>query len=213
MEHTQESCVKIGQKAPDFSAMSTFGPVKLSDYAGKWLVLFSHPGDFTPVCTTEFIAFTKAYPKFAAKDTCLLGLSIDSNASHLAWVNDIYEKTKIQIPFPILEDRDGTIAKKYGMLPSNPKSFATVRNTFIISPDQIIRAILVYPYTNGRSIPEVLRLVEALQVSDAEKVVTPADWTPGSPVIIPPPQTWEEVQERKGQKVAECISWYLCFKK
>ena len=212
MEHN--GCVKIGQKAPDFKANSTFGPIKLDDYRGKWLVFFSHPGDFTPVCTTEFMAFTKAYPKFAAKNTCLLGLSIDSNPSHLAWVYDIYKRTGMQIPFPILEDRDGSIAKAYGMLPENPSSFATVRNTFIIDPNQVIRAILIYPYTNGRYIPEILRLVDALQTSDAEKVVTPANWTPGSPVIVPPPNTYSELMQRvENPEGLDCESWYLCFKK
>ncbi len=213
MEH-MDSCIKIGQKAPDFKCMSTFGPVQLSDYKGKWLIFFSHPSDFTPVCTTEFIAFTEAYPKFAAKNACLLGLSIDSNPSHLAWVNDIYKATGTQIPFPILADRTGDIAKTYGMLPENPQTFATVRNTYIICPNQIVRSILVYPYTNGRNIPEILRLLEALQTSYEEDVVTPANWLPGSPVIVPPPQTYEQLREREmNHKNLDCKTWYLCYKK
>jgi len=213
MENVKGACIKIGQKAPDFTCMSTFGSIKLSDYKGKWLIFFSHPGDFTPVCTTEFIAFAKAYPQFAAKNACLLGLSIDSNPSHLAWVNEINEKLGVQIPFPILADRNGAVAKKYGMFPENSDNYAVVRNTFIIDPEGIVRAMLIYPYTNGRYIPEILRLLEALQTSDKEKVVTPANWTPGSPVIVPPPVTYQGLMERKeNPKGLECKTWYLCYK-
>lgn len=207
-----EGCLKIGLKAPDFSAMSTFGPVSLSDYKGKWLIFFSHPGDFTPVCTTEFIAFTKEYPEFVKRNALLLGLSIDSNPSHLAWVENIRRTQGVTIPFPILEDRDGSIAKRYGMLSADEKNFATVRNVFIIDPEGFIRAILVYPYTNGRYIPEILRLLEALQISSKENVVTPANWKPGDPVLVPPPQTYEELLKRSDDKALKCVDWYLCYK-
>ncbi len=213
MEHNSNSCVKIGERAPEFNAITTFGPRSLSDYKGKWLVLFSHPGDFTPVCTTEFIAFAKKYPEFIKRNTELLGLSIDSNASHLAWVYDIYKQSGIQIPFPVIADRDGSIAMKYGMLSADSKLFATVRNTFIIDPEGVICAILVYPYTNGRCIAEILRLLEALQISYKEKVVTPACWQPGEPTIIPPPQTYKELIERTQENTQlNCLSWYLCYK-
>ena len=137
--------VKIGQKAPEFEAVTTFGKRTLNDYKGKWLVLFSHPGDFTPVCTTEFIAFTRAYTYFEQLHTELLGISIDSNASHLAWVNDIYMRTGIRVPFPIIADRSGQIARKYGMIANDISTTATVRNVFIIDDKQVVRTILIYP--------------------------------------------------------------------
>lgn len=146
--------VRIGQMAPDFEAITTFGPIKLSDYKGKWLVFFSHPGDFTPVCTTEFIAFSNAYTYFKNLNSDLLGLSIDSNASHLAWVYNIYQKTGVRIPFPIVADRSGEIARKYGMISNNVNNTETVRNVYIIDPNGVIRLILVYPLNVGRCIPE-----------------------------------------------------------
>lgn len=172
----ENNCIRIGMKAPDFSAATTFGPIKLSDYQGKWVVLFSHPGDFTPVCTTEFLAFSKAQPQFEARGAQLLGLSIDSNPSHLAWVYAIYVATGVQVPFPIIADRTGEIARLYGMMAPDVSRQETVRNVFFIDPEQTIRAILVYPLTNGRSIPEILRLLTALQTTDREHVVTPANW-------------------------------------
>ncbi|WP_082759957.1 peroxiredoxin [Abyssisolibacter fermentans] len=206
----QDNCLRIGMKAPDFKAVTTFGNVKLSDYKGKWLVLFSHPGDFTPVCTTEFLAFTQYYSYFKERNTELLGLSIDSNPSHLAWVYNIYENTGVQVPFPIIADRDGSIASLYGMISKDVSETTTVRNVFIIDDKGIIRAILVYPLTNGRNIPEILRLVEALQVSDKTKTVTPANWRKGCPTIIPPPKTYEELLRRKN--CPNCIDWYWCYK-
>ena len=173
--------VVLGMPAPQFSAMSTMGYIKLSDYAGKWLILFSHPGDFTPVCTTEFMAFASAYPQFTARNADLLGLSIDSNASHLAWIYNIYLTTGIQIPFPVIADRSGEVAQLYGMVSPYVSKDRTIRDVFIIDPDQKIRAILSYPLSNGRSIPEILRLLIALQTTDAYNVYTPANWQPGQP--------------------------------
>ena len=158
----------IGMKAPDFNAVTTFGPLKMSDFKGKWVILFSHPGDFTPVCTTEFIAFASAQPLFAEKNTQLIGLSIDSNPSHLAWVYAIYLTTGIQIPFPVIADRMGDIANLYGMFAPDVSTQETVRNVFFIDPNQIIRAILIYPNANGRSIPEILRLLSAMQTTDKD---------------------------------------------
>lgn len=211
--YRQDRVLTIGMRAPDFMADTTFGPAKMSDYFGKWLVFFSHPGDFTPVCTTEFIAFAKYYPEFTKRNASLLGLSIDSTPSHLAWVFNIAKMTGINIPFPIVADRNMMIAKMYGMLPSDPNSTQTVRSVFIIDPDQKIRAILQYPMTNGRNIPEILRLLDALQTSDSEKVVTPANWMPGQPVIVPYPKTYEELLERvKNPAGLNCMDWYLCYK-
>lgn len=211
--YRQDRGLTIGMRAPDFIADTTFGPAKMSDFFGKWLVFFSHPGDFTPVCTTEFIAFAKYYPEFTRRNTNLLGLSIDSTPSHLAWVYNIAKSTGIQIPFPVVADRNMMIARMYGMLPSDPNSTQTVRSVFIIDPDQKIRAILQYPMTNGRNIPEILRLLDALQTSDTEKVVTPANWMPGQPVIVPYPKTYDELLERiKNPAGLNCMDWYLCYK-
>ena len=203
----------IGMKAPDFMADTTFGAAKMSDYTGRWLVFFSHPGDFTPVCTTEFIAFAKYYPEFTKRNASLLGLSIDSTSSHLAWVYNIYKMTGIPIPFPVVADRNMAIARMYGMLPSDQNATQTVRSVFIIDPEQKIRAILLYPMTNGRNIPEILRLLDALQTTDSENVVTPANWMPGQPVIVPYPKTYAELLERvKNPTGYSCMDWYLCFK-
>ena len=212
MDERCEGCLKIGMRAPDFSVSSTFGPVSLSDYKGKWLVFFSHPGDFTPVCTTEFVAFSKEYSEFVKRNTLLLGLSIDSNPSHLAWVESIRRTQGVTVPFPILADRDGTIAKRYGMFSADEMNFSTVRNVYIIDPEGIIRAILIYPFANGRYIPEILRLLDALQLSSREGVVTPANWQPGDPVMVPPPQTYDELMKRNDDASLRCVDWYLCYK-
>ena len=206
--------VKIGQPAPNFNAITTMGNKSLEDYKGKWVVLFSHPGDFTPVCTTEIIAFSRANPYFEQLKTCLIGLSMDSNASHLAWLYDIYCKTGIEIPFPIIADKNGEIARKYGMIASDISNTSTVRNVFIIDDKQIIRAILVYPMNIGRNISEILRVVRALQIADCNQASTPANWMPCEPVILPPPQTFMALQERMSeiQKQKNVMNWYLSFK-
>lgn len=206
--------VKIGQTAPDFEAETTYGPKTMQDYRGKWLVLFSHPGDFTPVCTTEFIAFARAYPYFQRLGTELLGLSIDSNASHLAWMYDIYCRTGIQIPFPIIADRSGQIARKYGMISNDISTTKTVRNVFIIDDNGVVRVILVYPLNVGRFIPEIIRIIQALQMSDCNNGSTAANWMPGNPLIVPAPQTFPELQERV-QSINQNrngLGWYLSFK-
>ena len=205
--------VKIGQKAPDFTADTTYGTVSLDDYKGKWLVFFSHPGDFTPVCTTEMIAFAKANPYFEKFNTCLLGLSIDSNPSHLAWINDIYCMTGIILPFPIIADRNGVIARKYGMISNDISTTETVRNVFVIDDKGIVRVILVYPLNVGRFIPEIIRIVEALQMADCSKSSTPANWLPNQPVIMPAPPTFPLLQERINYINQNCngMSWYLAF--
>mgnify|MGYP002536283788 FL=1 len=206
--------VKIGQKAPEFDAITSFGPKSLNDYKGKWLVLFSHPGDFTPVCTTEMIAFARAYTYFQKLNTELLGLSIDSNPSHLAWIYDIYCRTGIELPFPIIADRSGQIARKYGMISNDVSSTETVRTVFIIDDKQIVRTILIYPLNVGRFIPEILRTVQALQMADCSGGSTAANWMPGQPVIVPAPKTFNELLERQNyiNENQNGISWYLSFK-
>ena len=206
--------VKIGQKAPDFEAVTTFGKVKLDDYKGKWLILFSHPGDFTPVCTTEMIAFTRAHTYFKQMNTELLGLSVDSNPSHLAWVYDIYCRTGIKVSFPIIADRNGQIARKYGMIANDISNTETVRNVFVIDDKGVVRTILIYPMNVGRFIPEIIRIVQALQIADCAKGATAANWMPNQPVIVPIPQTFEKLEERVDSvnENRNGISWYLSFK-
>ena len=206
--------VRIGQRAPDFEAVTTMGNISLNDYKGKWLVLFSHPADFTPVCTSEMIAFARANTYFENINTCLMGLSVDSNSSHLAWVYDIYCKTGIRIPFPIIADRNGEIARKYGMFSSDISNTETVRNVYIVDDKGIIRTILIYPMNIGRFIPEIVRIVQALQMADCSNAMTAANWIPREPVIVPPPKTFNELLERNKEieKNRNGINWYLSFK-
>ena len=206
--------VKIGQRAPEFEANTTMGRVSLNDYTDQWLVLFSHPGDFTPVCTTEMIAFTRAHTYFKQLNTELLGLSVDSNSSHLAWVYDIYCRTGIKISFPIIADRNGEIARRYGMISNDISNTETVRNVYIIDDKGIIRTILIYPMNVGRFIPEIIRIVQALQMADCAQGSTAANWIPNQPVIISPPKTYEELVERVSEieNNRNGISWYLSFK-
>ena len=205
--------INIGQKAPNFNAITTYGNRCLEDYKGKWLVFFSHPGDFTPVCTTEMIAFAKAYPYFKRINTELLGLSIDSNPSHLAWMHEIYCMTGIVLPFPIIADRNGSIARKYGMISNDISNTKTVRNVFIIDDKGIVRVILVYPLNVGRFVPEILRIIQALQMSDCSNASTPANWIPGQPVTQPSPLTYPLLQERLNsiKQNHSGMSWYLAF--
>lgn len=181
---------------------------------GQWLILFSHPGDFTPVCTTEMIAFTRAHTYFKQLNTELLGLSIDSNSSHLAWVYDIYCRTGIKISFPIIADRNGEIARRYGMISNDISNTETVRNVYIIDDKGIIRTILIYPMNVGRFIPEIIRVVQALQMADCAQGSTAANWIPNQPVIVSPPKTYEELVERVSEidNNRNGISWYLSFK-
>ena len=181
---------------------------------GQWLILFSHPGDFTPVCTTEMIAFTRAHTYFKQLNTELLGLSVDSNSSHLAWVYDIYCRTGIKISFPIIADRNGEIARRYGMISNDISNTETVRNVYVIDDKGIIRTILIYPMNVGRFIPEIIRVVQALQMADCAQGSTAANWIPNQPVIVSPPKTYEELVERVSEidNNRNGISWYLSFK-
>lgn len=202
---------RLNEPAPNFDSKTTFGPKKLSDYKGKWLVLFSHPADFTPVCTTEFMAFARAYPEFQKLNCELLGLSIDSNYAHIAWARAIKEKFGIEIPFPIIEDLSMRVANAYGMIQPGASDTSAVRATFIIDDKGVLRAMVYYPMSNGRSIPEFLRLVAALQTSDKHGVATPEGWQPGDKVIVPPPQT-QQAADTRGSEGYECSDWYFCKK-
>jgi peroxiredoxin (alkyl hydroperoxide reductase subunit C) len=203
---------RLNEAAPAFDAPTTHGNKKLEDYNGKWLVLFSHPADFTPVCTTEFMAFAKRHEEFQAINTELLGLSIDSHYSHVAWVRNIKEKFGVDIPFPIIADLSMDVAKSYGMIHPGAADTSAVRATFIIDPEGILRAMVYYPMSNGRSIDEFVRLVKAMQTSDANGIATPENWQPGDKVIIPPPATTEEAAERAANSDYECTDWYFCKK-
>jgi peroxiredoxin (alkyl hydroperoxide reductase subunit C) len=201
----------LNQRAPDFEAPTTHGVKTLKDFEGKWLILFSHPADFTPVCTTEFVAFAKAYETFQAIDTELIGLSIDSHYSHIAWIRNIEEKFGVKIPFPVIADLSMNVANSYGMIQPGASDTSAVRATFVIDPKGILRAMVYYPMSNGRSIAEFVRLVQALQTSDANKVATPEGWQPGDKVIVPPPATVDAAAARV-KEGHECTDWYFCKK-
>ncbi len=202
---------RINEPAPAFSAKTTHGDRSLADYKGKWLVLFSHPADFTPVCTTEFIGFAKASDEFKAMNCELLGLSIDSIYSHLAWVQNIKEKFGVEITFPIIEDLSMRVATAYGMIHPGASDTSAVRATFIIDDKGILRAMIYYPMTNGRSVPEVLRLVKALQTSLTHGVATPEAWQPGDKVLVGSPKTVAEVEKRLAEGL-ETTDWYFTVK-
>ncbi len=202
---------RIGDQAPNFEAESTFGPLQLEDFKGNWLVFFSHPADFTPVCTTEFIEFAKSYDILRKLNCELLGLSIDSIFSHISWVRNIEEKFGIKIPFPIIVDLDASVANLYGMIMPGDSTTETSRCVFVIDPDGKIRAMIYYPLTTGRNIDEIIRLVQALQTTDKHTVATPANWKPGEKVIVPAPRSQEAAQERLNQGY-ECVDWYFCKK-
>ncbi len=214
MENTsdiRQAGPRLNEPAPAFQAKTTFGDKSLADYKGKWLVLFSHPADFTPVCTTEFMAFAKRHDEFLSINTELLGLSIDSHYSHVAWVRNIKEKFNVEVKFPIIADLDMKVATAYGMVHPGASDTSAVRATFIIDGKGILRAMVYYPMTNGRSIDEIKRLVIALQTSDEHGVATPEGWQPGDKVIVPPPATTEAAEARVNEGY-ECTDWYFCKK-
>ena len=199
---------RLNEPAPDFEALTTDGRRTLQDYRGKWLILFSHPADFTPVCTTEFMAFARRADDFAALDTELLGLSIDSHYAHIAWMRSIKESFGVDIPFPIIADLDMKVAQVFGMIQPGASDTQAVRATFVIDPEGVLRAMVYYPMTNGRSVDEFYRLVQALQTSDAHKVATPENWSPGQDVIVPTPQTAEAAEARLSEGY-ETKDWYF----
>ncbi|MCE5324643.1 peroxiredoxin [bacterium] len=214
MEEEMENVCKhplIGDSAPEWEAITTHGQLKLSDFAGKWVVLFSHPSDFTPVCTTEFVAFAQKNDEFKKRNVQLIGLSIDSVFSHVAWTRNIKDKLGVDIPFPVIADLDMKVAQAYGMLQGPSSTTSTVRTVFVIDDKGIMRAMLYYPMSNGRNIDEILRLVDALQTTDKYGVATPANWKPGDKVVVPPPTTSEGAEKRTSEGY-ECIDWYLCKK-
>lgn len=211
-----KDCLTLGRIAPNFTALTTQGIITLSDYRGKWVLLFSHPGDFTPVCTSEFISFAQLYPEFQKRNTELIGISVDSNPAHLAWFYNIYQFTGIIIPFPLIADREAEVANLYGLVAPDRIYEQSVRGVFLIDPNQRIRAILSYPATNGRNMYEILRLIDALQTTSEYNVLTPANWLPSDPVIVFPPSTFEGLMERANndpeKSGLDCAQWYMCYK-
>ncbi len=212
---TQEFTVmpRIGDIAPDFSAMTTKGMIKMSDFAkDKWIVMFSHPADFTPVCTTEMSGFALRKQEFTDLNAELLGLSIDSIHAHLGWVANVKEKTGVYFDFPIIADLDMKVSKLYGMLQPNESETAAVRAVFFIDPNKKIRLIMYYPLNVGRNMDEILRALKALQTADKFKVALPLDWKPGEKVILPAPRTLDEMEARMADNSVEKVDFYLAKK-
>lgn len=222
MENTYTRMPLIGDPAPAFKAITTQGEMNFpEDYKGKWVILFSHPADFTPVCTTEFMTFAAMQEEFEALNTELVGLSVDSLHSHIAWLRTIYEKIawkgwkNLEIKFPLIADISMDVANKYGMIQPNQSTTAAVRAVFVIDPKGIIRTILYYPLSTGRNFDEIKRIVIALQKADSDGVATPADWRPGDDVIVPAPGTCGAAKERmeSADEDVYCLDWFLCFKR
>ncbi len=207
---------RIQDIAPDFEAKSTHGLIRLSNYtsAGKWVLLFSHPSDFTPVCTTEFIEFARRAKDFERLNTQLIGVSVDSVPSHIAWIRDIEAHSGVDITFPVVADLDQKVSQQYGLLHEAASDTSTVRAVFIIDPKQKVRALLYYPQQLGRNVDELLRAIEALQTIDANGVSCPANWTPGQKVVVPSPQTVDDARKRTngGGAGLEVSAWYLSKK-
>ncbi|MCL6592553.1 MAG: peroxiredoxin [Alicyclobacillus sp.] len=212
---TQVTLPRLNEPAPEFEAVTTQGKIKLSDFRGKWVVLFSHPADFTPVCSTEFGAFARRANEFEQRNAQLIGLSVDSVQSHIAWVHDLERVFDVKVPFPVIADLDMKVAHLYGMIHPGANSTATVRTVFFIDDKGILRAMIYYPMNVGRSISEILRVLDALQVADKNSVSCPADWTPGDPVVVPAPATASalETPEEAAAKGLEYKTWYLRTKK
>ena len=196
--------LRIGDLAPDFEARSTVGPVRLSAHRGRWLVLFSHPADFTPVCTTEFVALAREAEAFARRDCDLMALSVDSLFAHFAWLRMIRDRFGVEVRFPILEDPTMVIGRAYGMVSREDSDSATVRTTFFIDPRGVIRAMTCYPANLGRSVPEMLRILDGLQAVDAEGALAPANWQPGEPLLQAPGHDLDAVFDAE-----EATAWFL----
>ena len=198
--------VYLGQKAPGFIVNTTKGPLDLESYKGKWIILFSHPADFTPVCTTEFMEFARRYEEFKKMDVELIGLSVDSIYSHIQWMKDIREKFGVEIPFPVIADINKDVAREYNLM--DEKTGSTVRGVFIIDPNMVVRLMIYYPAETGRNIDEIMRSVKALQVNWNRKLATPVNWQPGGDGIVSAPGTLEEAikREKNGSK-----TWYLKY--
>ena len=211
----------IGDKAPAFRAITTQGEINFpEDYKGKWVILFSHPADFTPVCTTEFMTFASMIDEFRALNTELIGLSVDSLYSHIAWLRKIQElewkgMRNVEVTFPLIEDIRMEVASKYGMIQPGASNTQAVRAVFVIDPEGLVRTILYYPLSTGRNFQEIKRIIIALQKADSDNVATPADWIPGEDTIVPTAGSCGTARERMESKEGDmyCLDWFLCFRK
>ncbi len=209
-ETTTTGIPRIGDTAPDFQALTTHGEITFSEWQSKnWVILFSHPADFTPVCSTELTEFAKRSGDFAAKNAKLIGLSIDSIHSHLAWRENLKQILDTDIEYPLIADIDMKVSKLYGMLHENTSTTAAVRAVFVIDPKRVVRALVYYPMNVGRNVDEILRLLTALQTSDQYSCATPVNWKPGDKVIVPPPKNVKDVKERESHKEYERYDFYL----
>ncbi len=222
MEENTTRLPLIGDPAPAFKAVTTQGDISFpEDYKGKWVILFSHPADFTPVCTTEFMTFATMEQDFRDLNTELIGLSIDSLYAHIAWLRTIKEKIvigdmkNVEVNFPLIEDLKMDVSRLYGMVQPGASSTQAVRAVFIIDPKGIVRTIMYYPASTGRNMEEIKRVIIALQKADREAIATPANWQPGDDVIVPPPGSCGSAQERVEQTADNeyCLDWFLCFRK
>ena len=222
MENTQNvvSMPRIGEKAPAFKAVTTQGEINFPEqYAGSWVILFSHPADFTPVCTSEFMTFASMEPQFEALNCKLVGLSVDGLYSHIAWLRTIKDKIEykgmknVEVKFPLIEDITMEVAKKYGMIQPGESSTKAVRAVFVIDPNGVIRTIIYYPLSMGRNFDELVRVLQALQTADAFSIATPADWRPGDEVIVPTAGSCGVAKERmENSKDMKCYDWFFCTK-
>lgn len=211
----------IGEKAPAFGAVTTQGKINFpEDYKGKWVILFSHPADFTPVCTTEFMTFASMADEFKALNTELIGLSVDSLYAHIAWLRKIQDlewcgMKNVEVKFPLIEDIKMDVAKLYGMIQPGQSDTQAVRAVFIIDPNAVIRAVLYYPLSMGRNFDELKRMILALQKADSDKCATPANWRPGDDVIVPTAGSCGTAKERMESKDENtyCLDWFMCFRK
>ena len=212
----------IGDDAPEFTAVTTQGVINFpADYLGKWVILFSHPADFTPVCTSEFMTFARMAPGFKAMNTELIGLSVDSLYAHIAWLRTIQEKIEwngmknMEVKFPLIEDISMDVANKFGMIQPKQSNTQAVRAVFVMDPEAKIRTILYYPLSTGRNFDEIKRIIQALQKADAEGVATPADWRPGDDLIVPPAGSCGTAKERmeSDEDDTYCLDWFMCLRK
>ena len=204
---------KIGDRAPDFQANSSKGPISLKDYKGKWVILFSHPADFTPVCTTEFIEFARRYEEFEQRNAQLVGLSIDSVYSHIAWLLQMEKIYGVEVKFPVIADLNMNVANLYGLIHERASATSTVRAVFFIDPEGVVRALIYYPASTGRNISEILRVLDSLTYADSFMIATPADWKAGDDVIVPQPATLQAAKDRLKDKNLQVKDWFLAIKK
>ena len=209
---TEQRIPRINESAPDFQAKSTHGVIRLSDYTGrgKWVLLFSHPADFTPVCTTEFVEFARNYQEFEKRNVQLIGISVDSVYAHIAWVRNIEQNFSVKVEFPVVADLDQKVAASFGMVHEAVSDTAAVRAVFFIDPKGVIRALLYYPLSLGRNIAEIVRVFDALQTADANACSTPANWVPGKPVMVPAPLSKQDADARvKSNGDLKVTDWYF----